>query len=302
MTIVATALVVLLIPTSKYLPFMGVDWHGGKVAATAAASALLLHGWIPVPAVYFSFNAPSWSVSTEMFFYLLFPFLLRGFRRSWHWKLVASLALGFALVLVAEGSGLPPYSVANLGRVTLHGLTYINPLARLKEFVIGMAACLVYFRLRGRGPTGRTLWSIAEVVVIIALPYAVTHAGEFRVRLLRTASSAPAMFVDQTLTALYFALVVLVFATGRGALSAMLSTRPLVLLGEISFSLYLLHQIIINLYQTYPQWFRWIPSPLFFATFVCAMLIASYVTWRWVEGPTRRYLRRGKPPSPAPMT
>lgn len=294
MTVVATVLVVLLLPTSMYLPFMGAGWHGWKVAATAAASGVLAHGWIPIPAVYFSFNAPSWSVSTEMFFYLSFPFLLRGFRRHWHWKLALAFAVGMALVLWAEGSGLPHYSVEHLDDVTLHGVSYINPVARLKEFVIGMVACLGFLRFRHRMMRGLAPWTAVEVAAIVALPFAVTHVGELRAHLLTTASLAPAMFVDQALMGLYFAVVVLVFAMGRGVLSALLSSRPLVLLGEISFSLYLLHQIVINVYQTHPQAFRWIPTPLFFSVFLFIMLGLSYFTWRWVEGPTRRYIRNGR--------
>jgi peptidoglycan/LPS O-acetylase OafA/YrhL len=43
---------------------------------TFVANALLLHGWLPSWPWYFSYNAPSWSISTELFFYIAFPVLI----------------------------------------------------------------------------------------------------------------------------------------------------------------------------------------------------------------------------------
>lgn len=40
------------------------------------ANFSMVHGWILEQPSYFSFNPPSWSISTEFFFYLCFPFLL----------------------------------------------------------------------------------------------------------------------------------------------------------------------------------------------------------------------------------
>jgi peptidoglycan/LPS O-acetylase OafA/YrhL len=47
----------------------------------------MLHGWIPLENVYFSFNHVSWTISTEFFFYLLFPLLIWRFHTTWWWKL-----------------------------------------------------------------------------------------------------------------------------------------------------------------------------------------------------------------------
>ncbi len=47
----------------------------------------LIQGWIPDIDYYFSFNAPSWSISTEAFFYLCFPLLILRWRQTWPYKL-----------------------------------------------------------------------------------------------------------------------------------------------------------------------------------------------------------------------
>ena len=42
----------------------------------ALTNLTLTQSYIPIKSIYFSFNAPSWSISNEMFFYLVFPFLI----------------------------------------------------------------------------------------------------------------------------------------------------------------------------------------------------------------------------------
>jgi peptidoglycan/LPS O-acetylase OafA/YrhL len=59
----------------------------------------MIQSWMPLDWFSFSFNGPSWSISTEFALYLLFPFLIRNFERTWHWKL--ALALSLAVILIA---------------------------------------------------------------------------------------------------------------------------------------------------------------------------------------------------------
>src|SRR6185436_2307163 len=40
------------------------------------ANIFLVHAWIPVSTIYFSFNPVSWTISVEWLFYLCFPLLL----------------------------------------------------------------------------------------------------------------------------------------------------------------------------------------------------------------------------------
>jgi peptidoglycan/LPS O-acetylase OafA/YrhL len=93
-------------------------------------NALLLQSYVPVSNLFFSVNSPSWSISTEAFFYLCFPFLLANFRGSWAWKLLLTLAPALSMILIVNLTELPDYHGMNWAPVSL-GLLYINPLARL---------------------------------------------------------------------------------------------------------------------------------------------------------------------------
>lgn len=42
----------------------------------AALNLLLLQSWVPLSDYYMSYNAVSWFLSDELFFYLMFPFVL----------------------------------------------------------------------------------------------------------------------------------------------------------------------------------------------------------------------------------
>lgn len=53
-----------------------------KVAIQAAAHLTLTQAYIPDKSIFFSFNAPAWSLSVEMLFYALFPLLAKA-RTGW---------------------------------------------------------------------------------------------------------------------------------------------------------------------------------------------------------------------------
>ncbi|MDQ6832649.1 MAG: hypothetical protein M3008_04555, partial [Chloroflexota bacterium] len=65
---------------------------------------------------------------------------------------------------------------------------------------------------------------------------------------------------------------------------------PLVLLGEISYSLYLLHTIVVIWYISHPGWFTFIPGWLLYPAFWAFILVASYLGWRCIERPCRRQI------------
>jgi len=63
---------ILCIPLTLIFFNDGVLMWGLKLCL----NLLLLQSFVPAISVYYSFNAPSWSISDEMFFYLIFPFLI----------------------------------------------------------------------------------------------------------------------------------------------------------------------------------------------------------------------------------
>ena len=106
------------------------------------ANLLLIQSAIPIPAYYFALNAVLWSVSVEVFFYFSFPALEHRLYTMRGRILLFTLPFAIGLLMIALLSywRFPFYSVSAFNAITGHGLIYISPLSRLKEFTVGMLA------------------------------------------------------------------------------------------------------------------------------------------------------------------
>ena len=108
----------------------------------AVFPATLLQSWVPDPAIYFGNSAVSWSLSTEVFFYAIFPLIIAPVMRLSKRGLM-KLMLGAAIVSIATPLVLHPQKGGGLAFWAI----YINPTYRLMEFVIGL--CLAGLLIRG---------------------------------------------------------------------------------------------------------------------------------------------------------
>jgi peptidoglycan/LPS O-acetylase OafA/YrhL len=98
-----------------------------------------------------------------------------------------------------------------------------------------------------------------------------------------------------------FVPLIIVLGLGYGWLSRLLTTKLALLLGEISYSVYLLHAIVFRFYtKHWPQ-----PEPDYWGLVICVslILVLSYVLWRAVELPCRQVVKKrlAQRPSPPPM-
>jgi peptidoglycan/LPS O-acetylase OafA/YrhL len=199
------------------------------------ANLTLLQSWFPQYAC--RLNCPGWSLSTEAFFYLVFPFIGALFCREKKNGLLVALvgccAVTYAMVygyvsLDPDGVGI---ATAATDATWLNVLKF-NPIVRLPEFTLGIALGMLF--LRAPNALGRhAAWlSIAAVAIIavslslhLRVPYALMHNGFL----------LPA-----------YALLIFTLAGGQGRLAGMLSTKRMHLLGEASFALYLLHVSLLS--------------------------------------------------------
>lgn len=247
----------------------------------------MVQGWIPSWPYYFSYNAPSWSVSTEMFFYLAFPALIFRWERTWLWKWLAAGALVIFLIWLVGEMHLPRLSMSN--EATQHGVLYINPLARIFEFVSGMVACLAYRRLRtSMRELPKIYLSILEVMISIIAVASICDGLSFSMfpHFMRTAG---AQWTSKSSDVLIFPVLIFLFAFGEGSLSKLLGSRLMILLGEISFSVYLTHQTVFYYYVK-----RWPSQSTDYTGFtICVLttLLLSLCIWTMIEMPFRNAVK-----------
>lgn len=207
---VAMWLVAFLVPVTAF----SIDW------STAAVNLPLLQAWVPVDRYVFGVNGVTWSLSCEVAFYAAFPLALgflgrRSVRAAW------AVAGGAFAVTGA-------FAVAvSLPGVT-HWLTLIgfaNPVVRLPEFLLGIAAALAV--RSGWRPS----WQLAAMIAIpCLLGFALIHDRPAR---------------DVWLAPLF--LLVIVLAAGRDCAPGRtwLAAPSLVYAGKVSFAFYLVHELVI---------------------------------------------------------
>jgi peptidoglycan/LPS O-acetylase OafA/YrhL len=146
------------------------------------------------------------------------------------------------------------------------GLLYVNPLVRVFEFFIGILACAVFMRVRAsnfsRDSVG--VYTLIELLVIalavMSLWFTPRLTGFFGWQ--GPVADVVNYYLKNSGSFLPFAVLIVVFALGKGRVSRLLSVAPLIVLGEISFSLYLVHITILKWYENNLAYFSGIPNEL----------------------------------------
>lgn len=256
------------------LPFFA--WSQRHVLLAVLATLFLLQAWIPQGAL--TWNPVCWSLSVEAFFYSLFPFLLRRTRAYSDRKLLLgiaafsllSLAISIAyLVFHPDGA-----DKINSTEVTLFwkNLLSFNPIARLPEFVVGMLTGRL-FLAGNRNPRRGSVCVLAGTATIVLIT--------------GLASTIPNPLISAGFLSPAFAAIIFGVAQQPGW-THFLTFRPLVLLGEASYSLYLLHSFVIEkTFELTPN----LPHEFQVGVCVVAALGASLASYKFIEEPARKVLR-----------
>lgn len=264
--------------------------------AVGAANLALVHAWIPYPTYFFGYNNVSWSISTEAFFYLVFPLLIVAFARTWWWKLALAAAIAGGLIAICTMAELPVFTSLDDG-ITTTGLIYISPLARLFEFILGMSAAVLWRKTQAKATFGVGVGTIFEVAAIL-LTFVMVHYVKASVPWVQeNIGYAAVQWVGQGGgLALGFALVILVMAYQQGIFSRALSTKLGVFLGEISFMVYLVHYVILRAYRYRAELFEGWTGEALLAAYIASVLVVSTLLWRLVELPIRGMILRAFAP------
>ena len=231
-----------------------IRWDGG-IAADGPASFLsqltLLQSWIPIRDWMYGFNSVSWSISTEAFFYLVFPLFLLAPRRFDKW--LFPVTLGIALAILAIGNQyFDPLQTDSL--LHLDAMAICHPLLRLPEFVLGIVVCRKFFlptQLPGVGRDGQSrfgrdsMLEIAAVSIVAAMFYLLIRSN-ISIELAKTVGPVFAPWLRVVSGMFVFAFTIVVFARCRGLFSLVFGSALVVWLGEISYAFYLVHQTVIR--------------------------------------------------------
>jgi peptidoglycan/LPS O-acetylase OafA/YrhL len=207
--VVTTFAMILLFGGGKYFPFVFT----------------MTHTWTANPEMSAVYNGPCWSISDEMFFYVAYVAPARWLR-----VLVVAVPIGLAVVLAeTHGCFLPagdPASAAST--VKCSALIWTFPPARLIEFLAGVAL----FRWRPRIPQ------------IVGLLAAVGVVGGFLPEVPGLDRNSLSAHVIWQLEVIVGGGALIASLAREGWLARILSVRLLIIGGEISYSMYMTHEIV----------------------------------------------------------
>lgn len=243
---------------------------------------LLLQSWIPLSSFYFSGNALSWCLSCMMFFYIVFPFLIKGLNKY------SARTISITGVLVLAAYSLALYIIP---ADWVHPLLYISPIFRLMDFALGILLYRLFLNIEAHG-FGEKIRSLSfanksylELSCILLLVVMVVIFPHIPIRYSYVSYWWPIMSIIILLFALFNKL---------GGVISMLLNKPIfLLLGEFSFSFYMIHQMgigilkgcMIRLHVDIP----WsISLPLCFVIIVAV----SYLVYKYYEKPIASLLKK----------
>lgn len=224
-----------------------------------------------------SWDGPAWSISAEWLAYLLFAALILLIFR------IAQVSRARTLLVLAFAAALPPTLLLLANGVLYTPWSWVPRI--IAQFAAGALACAAVRRLRiserGRRVAGYISLLILGVIVG-GLYYFDAHpiAG---------------MVDSGGILAVLFMPLVVALSIGVGSLPAWLSTRAMVYGGQISFSLYMIHEPVHTAWNWVAQEYRldlpmW-GMKLVVAGLIAAALLLSVVLFRHVEEPARRWMR-----------
>jgi peptidoglycan/LPS O-acetylase OafA/YrhL len=226
-----------------------------------------------------SWNGPAWSISAEWLAYLLFGAVVLVIYRIGH------VTRGRGLLVLAVIASLPPTLL-----LLASGFFYTpwSWLPRIvMQFIAGALACAAVRRLRlGDRSRQAAGWvSLLLTASIIGLLYWFD------------AHPNPKLFDAAGLVDVLFVPLVVALAIGVGSLPGFLALRPMVYLGHISFSLYMVHEIIHTAWNWAVLQFEIVLVPSLWAKavvggLVIGALLASALLYHVVEEPARLWMRR----------
>jgi peptidoglycan/LPS O-acetylase OafA/YrhL len=283
---------IYLLSLVLFVTMLGGEWHArshGQFFTGVVLTPLLLQGWSPQLATFW--NTVAWTLSAEAALYFAFPWLIRLPWPKTPGRLIALLLAIWAVGLIPHSLYLllnPDHLSGPANRYSsgtwIRALKY-TPMAYVCTFLAGITLGKIQasLTLKAHHRTWIAAASVAAIAVFFAtvvdrVPYILMHGG--------------------FLVPLFSALVI--GLSGQNIFASVFAWKPIELLGQASYALFLLHFNFINLLREHH-----VPERLHLAAYdpwisYAATLVLAIAAMHFVEKPARRaLLSPGPAPSPS---
>jgi len=246
---------------------IGVHAAIASTLKVLGTNLLLLQAWI---VSLRGIDNPNWSLSVEAFFYLLFPILATALLRIRSslmiWVFGGSYLLGMLLVADSSRWGFGVDSIK------------FSPLLHLHEFIEGICAAMIALKLTV--PQRNALEKLS-------LPILSSSLLAFALFVILSPKLVKLhLFVHDGLLSPLFIAVIIALSFGSSVIHRLLCGRYIVLLGETSYGLYLIHIPLWHL----TKGISWGHSLAAYPAYLVMAIGLSVASFLYIERPCRRFI------------
>lgn len=243
---------------------------------------LLLQSWIPKASFYFSFNSVSWYLSVMLFLYFMFPCVLQktsGYKRRKNAGVVIACIVILQAVLTFFVSLICRH--LSISEDITKWFTYINPVYRLGDFIIGCNLGYLFKTVPSQISSGKSRYSWYYICLeIMSLLLLILQGMFFNSISSDMQGPCPRLWWIWSLLFLPIAsLLIYVFALGG------LNCIPTQSIAALSPYAFLIHQLVIRIAESsnLKQYIH-LEEYCYFEAVICLVVtIVLCKLYQWIE-------------------
>lgn len=255
------------------LPLVGLPVTVNQARAFVL-NATLMHTLLPNKGLFFSYNAVSWYLANTLIFALVFPPVIKLIlKSSTRGRVCVATLIATIYTAVAISISTEQY----------HYVLYISPYMRLADFVFGVFLALGYFKLKEQSQRfyflnneNVNLCVVITLIALLILESCMLHR--------------PVILVAP----IYWPLVALIILTASliPMGGAFLENRFLLLLGELSFTIFLTHNLVLRYIAKIFDYLQYDKSYFYILLTLVLTILVSFVMERYVLNPITQWLTK----------
>ncbi len=235
---------------------------------------LCLQAW--KPGISMEINYVSWSIAVELLFYLVFPFLLNYWQKK---SLVTILLQAFTFwVLSLSFHVWLAKHLSSPERFNVGQFIAFFPPWHLNSFILGSAAALLFIKVLNPSKYVK-FFSNSLLLGSLILLYILFIKQPITLGFLTNGGMIPV-----------FLLLIVGLALNKGIIARILSFKPLVWLGEISFGFYLWQFFIYLFFAEFIKDYCGNLNTAQFYLYIIILIAISALSYHLFELPFRKYL------------
>ncbi len=240
-------------------------------------NVLMIQAWIPNKAL--TINFPGWSLSVEMFFYILFPLLVNTIYKKYSFKTNCFIILLFWIfsqvffqLLSAKWLIIDIFQDENM---------LYHPVLHLNEFLIGNLTAMYFIKTYDKSKEAN--YAVAILVVLLVLVMVLKfHFG---------------LNYHNGFLSLIFVPFIFLVSKSNDKVTCFFKNEAFVFLGEISFSVYILQRPVSKmitpfLIEKYTGIHIELNDPKLFFFRLVSLLILSTLSFLYFEKPLRNTIKK----------